>query len=253
MSAVRIRNLLLGEGMPKICVPIVGRTKEEIIESAKMIMDHKPDIVEWRGDFLETLEDTGFVRDILEMLRRILGETPLLFTIRTKAEGGEKLVTVSEYCRINKSVMESGFADAVDVELFLGEAVVSELILHAHEHEVKVIGSNHDFEKTPMEEEIVSRLCKMQRLGCDVAKMAVMPQSQRDVLTLLAATETMKKQYSSTPVITMSMSGMGALSRLAGEVFGSALTFGMVGKASAPGQVPIEELRMILQKIHQYS
>ena len=90
----------------------------------------------------------------------------------------------------------------------------------------------------------------MQQLGMDVAKMAVMPQSEKDVRMLLEATAEMKEQHPQTPVITMSMGKMGVLSRMAGELFGSALTFGTVGQASAPGQIPVKELRKILEMLH---
>ena len=130
------------------------------------------------------------------------------------------------------------------------EKTVKELIADAKAHQITVIGSNHDFQKTPKKQEIVSRLCQMQQLGMDVAKMAVMPQSEKDVRMLLEATAEMKEQHPQTPVITMSMGKMGVLSRMAGELFGSALTFGTVGQASAPGQIPVKELRKILEMLH---
>ena len=86
----------------------------------------------------------------------------------------------------------------------------------------------------------------------DVAKIAVMPQSEADVLTLLDATREMKEKHTDSPVITMSMGAKGVISRMTGEIFGSSLTFAMLGKASDPGQVPLEELKDILQKIHVY-
>ena len=78
-----------------------------------------------------------------------------------------------------------------------------------------------------------------------------MPQSKKDVLTLLSATEEMASEYADRPIITMSMAGTGLISRLCGEVFGSALTFGAVGKASAPGQMNAEDLNKILTLIHK--
>ena len=66
----------------------------------------------------------------------------------------------------------------------------------------------------------------MQELGADIPKIAVMPQNKQDVLTLLAATEEMNRNHADRPIITMSMAGTGVVSRLCGEVFGSALTFG---------------------------
>lgn len=116
---------------------------------------------------------------------------------------------------------------------------------------MKVVASNHDFHKTPGKEEIVGRLCRMQELGADIPKIAVMPQSRQDVLTLLAATEEMNREYADRPIITMSMSGTGVISRLCGEVFGSALTFGAAKKASAPGQMEVRELSQILSLLHK--
>ena len=91
----------------------------------------------------------------------------------------------------------------------------------------------------------------MQEIGADIPKIAVMPQSRRDVLTLLAATEEMTSTYADRPIVTMSMSGTGVLSRLCGEVFGSAMTFGAAGKASAPGQMEVEDLKTVLGLIHK--
>jgi len=49
----------------------------------------------------------------------------------------------------------------------------------------------------------------------------------------------------------MSMAGTGVISRLAGEAFGSALTFGAATKASAPGQIPVNELKQVLDILHK--
>ncbi|MDO4632226.1 MAG: type I 3-dehydroquinate dehydratase [Eubacteriales bacterium] len=238
-----IRNLTLGTGRPKICVPIVGRDREEILGSAQEIKKHIPDLVEWRIDFLQSVEE---MLEILPALRKALEETPLLVTFRTKEEGGERAISPAEYTVMYQKILETGMADAIDVQLFLGEDIVTALVEAAKQHGVKVVGSSHDFSATPAEEEILARLCRMQELGMDIAKIAVMPKDEEDLLRLLHATWVMKERYAKVPIITMSMGPVGMLSRLCGEVFGSALTFGTVGKASAPGQIPVEELRTAL-------
>ena len=129
-------------------------------------------------------------------------------------------------------------------------SVLEKVIKTAHECGVKVIASNHDFRKTPPKAELISRMRKMQELGADISKIAVMPQSTEDVLTLLSATEEMRRCYADRPVITMSMAATGVISRVCGEVFGSALTFGAVGKASAPGQMGAGELKEMLTTLH---
>ena len=188
MNPVIVRNVRIGEGMPKICVPVVGRTRAEIREAA--------------------------------------------------------------YVELNRRMSGAGYIDMVDVEMFSGDDTVSALVRCAHACQVKVVGSNHDFQKTPAKEEIVARLRRMQELDADILKIAVMLRSKKDVLTLLAATEEMCSEYANRPVITMSMDGMGVISRLCGEAFGSAVTFGSAGKASAPGQVEAGELRRVFTLLH---
>lgn len=251
MNVVEVRGVKIGEGIPKILVPIVGKTKEEILAAAKSFEDVKLDIVEWRVDWFEGVFDFAQVEDTAKALRDALGETPILFTFRTSKEGGEKAIEPAAYAELNKKIAATGLVDLIDVEAFTGDEIVRDVIETAHRYGVKVIASNHDFDKTPDKKELVSRLCKMQDLGADIPKIAVMPRSRKDVLTLLSATEKMTRKYADRPIITMSMAGTGLISRLCGECFGSAATFGAVGKVSAPGQMNAKDLDTILTLIHE--
>ena len=250
MKAVKVRNLEIGSGMPKICVPIVGKTREEILEAAREIKEAPVDLIEWRADWFKDVFDIEHVKSILAELRSIIGEIPLLFTFRTKTEGGEKEIAYEQYKRLLKCVAEKGLVDLIDVEVFIDNGV-SALITEIQEAGVSVVGSNHDFNKTPAKEEIIRRLCHMQVVGADIPKIAVMPQTEADVLILLGATKEMTVKYADRPIITMSMAGMGVVSRIAGEIFGSAVTFGAMHKASAPGQLEVQKLREILEILHQ--
>ena len=129
--------------------------------------------------------------------------------------------------------------------------MVLELIEETHRCGVMAVVSNHDFQETPERKELIRRLCAMQSLGADILKIAVMPQKPADILTLLLATEEMHRKYAKCPLITMSMSGMGIVSRICGETFGSAVTFGAASKASAPGQIGTKELAESLRIIHK--
>ena len=236
--------------MPKICVPIVGVTKEAILDEARAITKLPADVVEWRIDWFENVFEFDKLEDVLKDLREVLGDMPILMTFRTSKEGGEKAIEDEVYADINIKAAQTGYVDMVDVEVFTGDEIVKKIIDGAHAANVKVVASNHDFFKTPDKDDIVGRLCKMQELGADIPKIAVMPQNKKDVLTLLAATEEMASEHADRPIITMSMAGTGVISRLAGEVFGSALTFGAAAKASAPGQMGVEDLKDVLTKLH---
>ena len=250
MHTVKVRNIEIGAGAPKIIVPIVGVTKEEILSAARSFDAIPIDVVEWRVDWFEGVFDFAKVEDVLKELRDILGDTPLLMTFRTSKEGGEKAIDADAYKELNIKAAKSGYVDLVDVEIFTGDVIVSEIINEVHAAGVKVIASNHDFDKTPAKADIIYRLRKMQDMGADIPKIAVMPQSKKDVLTLLAATEEMTSCYADRPIITMSMAGTGVISRLCGEVFGSSMTFGAAGKASAPGQMGVEDLNTVLALLH---
>ncbi|WP_296227409.1 type I 3-dehydroquinate dehydratase [uncultured Lactobacillus sp.] len=243
MTTVKVRNIVLGEGLPKIAVPNVGVTEEEILASAKEIAAAKPDIMEWRIDYYEAgIKDNEKLIATAKALRDAVGELPILVTFRTKNEGGVLELGEDEYLDLVATVVTNRLGDAVDIELFHDEERVKDLVKQAHNYNVVVIMSNHDFEKVPTKDVIEFRLKKMAELGADVPKLACMPHSADDVLTLLSATNNAHKALS-TPIITMAMADLGKVSRIAGQVFGSCLSFGAVGKASAPGQLSIEDLR----------
>ena len=250
MNTVRIRDIEIGAGAPKVIVPIVGITKEDIIEEAKTFDSIPIDVVEWRVDWFEGVFDFAKVEDVLKDLRAVLGNIPLLMTFRTSKEGGEKAIEPEAYAELNIKAAQTGYVDLVDVEIFTGDEIVKKIIDGAHAAGVKVIASNHDFYKTPEKADIIYRLRKMQDMNADIPKIAVMPQNKKDVLTLLAATEEMTTNYADRPIITMSMAGTGVISRLCGEVFGSSMTFGAAKKASAPGQMGVNDLNTVLGLLH---
>ena len=251
MNTVQVKNTVIGEGRPKICVPIVGKTKTDILEEAKKITTLPVDVVEWRVDWFDDVFATEKVLETAKELQEVLKDIPVLLTFRTSKEGGEKAIEADAYAELNKKAAATGLVDLVDVEAFTGDEVVKDIIEGAHAYGVKVVASNHDFDTTPDKDDIVGRLVKMQELGADIPKIAVMPQCKKDVLTLLEATREMAEEHADRPIITMSMSGTGVISRLCGEVFGSALTFGAVGKVSAPGQMGIEDLTTVLGLLHK--
>ena len=245
MSKLIVDNVIFGEGRPKIIVPIVGQTEDEILELAKDIKNVDCDLVEWRIDFFNEVTEAGEVSRISKKVRELI-ERPLLITFRTKKEGGVLELEDSKYFEIYNEVINNGVVDLLDVELFMDSDRVDSLIKKAHNKDIKIVMCNHDFDATPERDEIVRRLVLMEKKGADICKIAVMPNNNEDVLTLLNATRIAREKVTR-PLITMSMGSLGMISRLSGEVFGSTATFGSAKQASAPGQVPVSELRKILE------
>lgn len=246
MNTVALKNTVLGAGSPKIAVPLVAEDSDGLRAALADLQGLSFDVVEFRADFLAGAADEGLVMARLREVREALPDTPLLFTFRRAEEGGCCPVPEGYYFQLVQTAIRSGLIDAADIELFAGEEKVKETVALAKAHSVAALLCNHDFHQTPTKEEIISRLKTMQDWGADICKIAVMPQSPADVLVLLDATQTMFSRYARQPLVTMAMGKMGAVSRLAGETFGSAMTFGAAQKASAPGQIGANDLRRIL-------
>lgn len=249
-KAITIKKMCLGSGIPAICVPLTGKTQEALYAEVEAVKSAAPDLVEWRADAFAGLCEIGKTLETLETLAGILGEIPLLFTIRTVNEGGAAALSAETYAQINLAVAKNGKADLIDVEIFWEKEKKVSLIEELKEVGAVIIASSHDFQKTDAPEVLKARFMEMNQTGADILKMAVMPKSFQDVLNMLKVTREMVENETEKPVISMSMGKLGALSRICGENSGSALTFGTVGAASAPGQIPIETLRAMMQALH---
>ena len=250
MSCVNVRGCPIGEGRPKTILPIVEGTEAAILEKAVQFSTLPADCVEWRVDHFDDARTPGAVARCLAKLRVALKDKLLLVTIRTKAEGGELALRHTEYTDLLHTILDTDCADLIDIEFFPAGDDLPLLVEQAHTAGVPVVCSSHDFAKTPPRAELVERMVQMQQAGADLPKLAVMPQSRADVLELLTATAEMADLHPETPVITMSMGALGAVSRLAGETFGSAMTFANPGQASAPGQVSLNIVNEVLDALH---
>lgn len=247
-NSVKVRNVTLGENQPKIAVPITGTTEEEILKQAKAISEAKPDIIEWRVDYFEFVTNYQQLEVTGSKLRKLVGDIAILATFRTHGEGGELELSDEKYFEICDAMANGTYADAVDLERFHDVTAIKNVINSAHQNKKIIVMSNHDFHATPAESTIIERLAGMEGIGADVAKIAVMPNGVDDVLQLMAATQHAKTAMN-IPIITMSMGDLGKVSRAAGELFGSTLTFATVTEASAPGQIEINKLRDLTETL----
>ncbi|MDO7192661.1 type I 3-dehydroquinate dehydratase [Acinetobacter nosocomialis] len=233
----------------KTIVPITAKTKEQALAQAQVIANTADaDLAEFRIDLLSFASDTKQVIALGHELKKILGNKPLIATIRTKNEGGQLEISDADYGKTYQAYLKNPFMDWLDVEMFRDQKVVSEIVQKAHQKKVLVVMSNHDFQKTPSQDEIEKRLLKQDQMGADVLKIAVMPKSKQDVFTLMNATLKVSQQTTK-PLLTMSMGQLGTISRVATANMGGSYSFGMIGQASAPGQIDVTKLKQILQTV----
>jgi len=244
---IQLRGRPVGGGaFPLICIPLVGRTKDAVLAEVDVVLPKKPDVLEWRVDFFEALGDTAHVIDTARAIRDRVGPIPVMFTRRSSLEGGEKIALAEpQVVQLYVDVCASGLVDLVDYETVHAAQDFGRLRAASREHDVALIGSYHNFQSTPDAAALAAKFALAHEREADIAKVAVMPNGPLDVLTLLAATHA-ASQSLPVPLISMSMGPYGSLSRMVGFVYGSALTWAVGKSSSAPGQVPIEDLRTVL-------
>ncbi len=244
---VQIRNITIGGGKSVIAVPLVARNKEELQSCLELTLSADADLWEYRADYdKKVLADETALLECLKLIRSYAHEMPVLFTVRTVKEGGEADLTLDEYRNINLTAASSGLVDLIDIELFTAGSEAGSLTAQVHAAGVPVIGSSHDFQKTPTAEIMLQTVREMQEAGMDITKIAVMPCCRRDVLRLMETALTIEETVADRPCVTMSMGKTGMLSRMSGGLTGSAITFAAAGSTSAPGQMPIGVLRSAL-------
>ena len=250
MSCVNIRGCRIGEGRPKVILPIVERTEAAILEKAAQFSTLLADCVEWRADWFEGFQSPAAIARCVQKLRVALRDKLLLVTFRTKAEGGEQALSHKEYLAFLHLILDTDCADLLDIEFFTAGADLPALIEQAHSAGVAVVCSSHDFAKTPPRAELVSRMVQMQQAEADLPKLAVMPHTPADNARLLEATaQAAQATGNDTPLITMSMGQQGMVSRICGAAFGSCAGFATAGVSSAPGQPAAPALRTALDAL----
>ena len=247
---VVIRNLVIGEGRPKICIPLTGKDREELAAQVRRAAAAEPDLLEWRADYFEEELSSESIREVISMIDRHSGRLPVIFTVRTLEEGGRRGFPFEKYAELLLAAAENGAA-LIDVEALREPDKKRELIRQIRLSGAAVISSVHDFEKTDPPEILMKTLERLEESEGDILKMAVMPENERDTGNLMKTVKAFTSEKSRRPVIAMAMGPVGMITRISGALYGSCVTFGTAGEASAPGQIPAQRLRLLLEEVEK--
>lgn len=244
---------LAGGRLPAVCAPLVARDADALEAEARTVAALQPDLLEWRVDFFTGLADAQAVVAAGRRVRAAAQGLPILFTRRSHREGGQPIpIGEAEVAGLYEALASKGLVDLLDWEMSGPEAELARVRALARARGLPLVLSFHDFHRTPDDAALRERFAHAHALGADVAKVAVMPQSLEDVHRLLGATLRASRELP-IPVISMAMGELGAVSRVCGGVFGSALTFAVGGAASAPGQMPIADVRAAVAALQRAS
>ncbi|MBM4323757.1 MAG: type I 3-dehydroquinate dehydratase [Deltaproteobacteria bacterium] len=225
-----------GEKMGKICVPIAERTlhgASRAIEEAREMAD----LIELRVDYLK--------KPVLKHLLK-KGGPPFIITNRRRVEGGKHRGTEEERLGVLKEAIDLE-AEYVDIEVRSDRSAILNLL--AGRKETKIILSFHDFERTPSRKSLKSTFDQMAQLEADLIKIVTLARSWEDnfsILSLLSYAKEKKKE-----IIAFCMGEKGKMSRIFSPLMGGAWTYASLTSegASAPGQLPVEEIREIYKRL----
>ena len=235
-----------------ICVPIVGPSMEDILSQVQEAVKAEVDLIELRPDMWmkdSYISEEEYILTIVNLVEEVHSryeKMPILFTWRTLAEGGETPLSSENYCNLLQGIVNQNVVDAVDVELFAYTDAIGQIIKEAHHQGIQTVMSYHNFHKTLDRDTLHLYAEQMISVGALVIKFALMPTTNEDVLSVLQFTKELTEWYPELPRITMSMGKLGKMTRTCGHVFGNCLTFGILGQASAPGQVEVAVLKQLV-------
>ncbi len=214
---------------------IVATIAKNPVDSAIKAKQLGADILEFRIDLMRGEYDK--LKDIKKL------GLPVIITNRMKQEGGAWDGTEEE--RIHTLLSLLPLADAVDIELQAKER--DKIVENAKKMNKTVIISHHDFQKTPEHEVMHEIIHKCFEAGADIAKLAVMPNSLKDVLCLFEVLLQVKGK-----VCLIAMGDLGKHSRAIAPIYGSVMTYGYIDKAVAPGQLRVDELKSVLSLLRHH-
>lgn len=257
MDTLKIREITLEAGRPKIAVSVTASEPKAIIEECENIKKLPCQILEWRGDkylgaienLEKVMENKDFYLDLIKILddiNYIADGMPIIFTLRSAAQGGELSLSREHVAQIQSLVAQSELVDFIDIELMDSQGVIDssyilKMVEEVHRHGCRVILSHHDFDRMPEPAELVKIISCMAELGADVYKVAAMASSREDSEKLLKATAFLHNKHIG-PMITIAMGEWGRLARVAAGRYGSCMTFAAGSRESAPGQVDVHTM-----------
>lgn len=223
----------------KIVVSVMPRSLEDV---ANIDLDRLAgvDLIEWRADFLPKEEILTVAPAVFE---KFVGRE-VIFTLRTRCEGGHIDLTNEEYIDLLKEIAHLYQPEFIDFEYYSHKEVFDQMLEFPN-----LVLSYHNFEKTP--ENYMEIMSELTSLSPAVVKMAVMAETEQDVLDVMNYTRGFKTLNAEQSYATMSMGALGKLSRVAGGLTGSCWTFASLDEVSAPGQLSLGNVQKILTALEE--
>ena len=211
--------------IPRVAISISDREDNKLIPPALI------DILEIRVDQFKKMEP-AYIKNVIKTRREI--GVPLILTVRSKNEGGQK--DIPNQLKLNIFKESIPLVDAVDIEL--ESPILLEVVKTARKNKKIVIVSWHNLKMTPRDKTLKDILNKAKRSGADIVKIAAKANKKEDLIRLMRFTMDNRSEN----MITISLGEIGSISRLVFPALASLITYAYLNKPSGSGQRPLGEL-----------
>jgi 3-dehydroquinate dehydratase type I len=223
-----------------LCIPIIAYDTKSALKKIAEAKEHA-DVLELRLDLMDSF-------DLHQMISS--AEKPVIVTYRSNKEGGQGNADpsmVAEYL-INAARENATY---IDVELSMPDRLRNKIINNRRGS--RVIVSTHLAEHTPTKDDLLVLLEESIRAGGDIVKIVTMANSLEDNLRMLELVSEAKKRK--IDIIAFCMGPLGRMSRVFSLLMGGYLTFTSLetGEESAPGQIPVQEMKRLLEFFKIYN
>ncbi|MFC6182376.1 type I 3-dehydroquinate dehydratase [Lactiplantibacillus daowaiensis] len=249
LKSVTIGPVALTIGTPKIGVTLTGQTRAQLLGQAAQVLTSAAQVVEWRLDQYTELDNRAELVNTAAQLRQVLGTIPVLATLRLPAAGGKLTIDAATYYQTYLTLVNNRAIDALDIDLTMVNASeFMPLTQQMRQYHIPLVLSRTYLTTMPTVGDLVKDYQALAAAGADIARLTAPTQSELDTLTLMTATAQARTQLT-LPLIATAVGTLGRYAGVCGQLMGSSLTLGAVGRATAPGQLPVSRLKQTLQTL----
>jgi len=249
MKTVVIGSMTLGTGLPKIGVSLTGSTRSALLGQAAQVLTSVAQVVEWRLDTYQELDNRAELINTAAQLRQVLGTIPVIATLRPATAGGQTQLDTATYYQTYQTLVSNRAVDAVDIALSMVNAAdFMTLTKQMRTDQIRLILSQTTTTKTPAEADLLATYQAMAAAGADIARITITAHTALEVLRLMTATA-QAQQTLALPLIATAKGSLGRYSSVSGQLFGSTVTFGQVGHGDGRGSLPVSQLKQTLQTL----
>ena len=251
MKPLKIRDVILDDGSFEPVLTITPSNMEELRQDLQSMMGIPFSLMEWRADYFRVDQEILFdsIKQALEIIREVFPEKVMIFTYRSRVEGGQFKISNQDLMEIREIAIKSGAIDVIDMELYWFtnnddknlKLKYDELLNQCKKKHVKIVLSYHEFRKKTKLPDFGVIFQKMVNLGADIAKIAVKITLEDELVKLKLASKGAAKDLT-IPHILIGMGEMGKPSRYGKQGFASCMTYTSLKREVAPGQLTYEEL-----------